>query len=389
MAQWRDRVNQAQAKLNTLTYKPDVILNQRFLGELPLPQPGTISVVSSACKTGKSESLCGFVDPTETVQAGLFSGAETVVKTRTKLFRGLIEKHREAFPNAKLIKVTSRRGLSRQDAERLGITYIEDLRGKNGIISKSAVAKTREITLVIDSLDYIDIHSITPNSLLVLDEGEATLGHAIEGGTLKGKQAQKISHLDSVINRVLETGGSVELMEDQITNSAIDALKELTGNRYPVHITVNQFQPSHWDIKIGDGSKTGATKRILDCLRSGERLMVVTTSQRYAEELEWIALREPGTAKKIVRLDRLTAGERQDLIKNPNDWLKNERVDLLIATPIVEMGWNVSVDVFDRVMGIFPAGTTRQQIQMLERYRLDVPREIYCAEFGCVARMVR
>lgn len=171
-------------------------------------------------------------------------------------------------------------------------------------------------------------------------------------------------------------------MEDNLTDLPIDTLKDLTGNQYPVDLTVNRFQASKWDVSIGDGSKAGVTKRIVDCLSAGERLIVPTSSQRYGEELDLIVQREFEGTKKIVRLDSKTVETLHSLVEDPNEWLKDAGVDLLIFTSTAESGFNIPIDVFDRMIAYFVSAETRKQIQFLERYRLDVPREIFCPKFS-------
>jgi len=354
-------VEQVQKKLNTLTYQPTTELNQRFLGELALPAPGTITVVSSACKTGKTEGMGGFVD-----------------ESGVKQFDGIIDKHRAAYPDAHVLMIGYRTVLLKQSAKRLGITHIQDLRGKG----YRAIQNTREIALCLDSLDKIDIDSIPPNSLVALDEGDAILGHGVKGGTLKARQEEILGLFQKTINKVLSDGGSVLLAEDNLTDLPIDTLKDLTGNRYPVDLTVNRFQASHWDVSIGDGSKSGVTKRVVDCLSAGERLIVPTSAQIYGEELDLIIQREFEGAKRIVRLDSKTVETLHDLVGDPNIWLKDAGIDLLIFTSTAESGFNISIDVFDRMIAYFASAGTREHIQFLERYRLDVNREIFCRKFS-------
>ena len=342
-------VERVQKKLNSLTYTPNTELNQRFLGELPLPAPGTIFVISSACKTGKTHSL-----------------------------KELIAKHRAAYPNAKVILITYRRTLAKQTAKRLGIINLQDLRGKG----YRAIQNAREIIFVLDSNDKIDIDAIPPNSLIILDEGDALLKHGLEGGTLKGRQAEILSLFQKTLNKVLGDGGSVLLGEDDLTDLSIDTLKAITGNQYPVDLTVNRFQPSHWDVSIGDGSKAGVTKRMIDYLREGERVMLVTSAQKYGEEVALIVNQEFDGSKKVVRLDAKTVETLHSLVEDPNVWLKDAGIDLLICSPTAESGFNITIDVFDRVIGYFVSGETRTHIQLLERYRPDVPREIFCLKFS-------
>ena len=107
-----------------------------------------------------------------------------------------------------------------------------------------------------------------------------------------------------------------------------------------------------------------------------------TSSQKYGEELDLIIQQEFDGAKKIVRLDSKTVETLHDLVGAPNIWLKDAGIDLLIFTSTAECGFNIPIDVFDRMIAYFVSSETRKQIQFLERYRLDVPREIFCCRFS-------
>jgi hypothetical protein len=89
---------------------------------------------------------------------------------------------------------------------------------------------------------------------------------------------------------------------------------------------------------------------------------------------------DAGMAIKTLRIDSSTMEEPhvKEFVNNPDLYLENNAVDLVLYSPSVESGLSIWYDGFDRVFGYFSSSEPRQIVQMLERYRQDVPRVIFC-----------
>ena len=338
-------------ELSKLSYTPKTHLNQPELDKLPLPKPSTITAVSSACKTGKTTAI-----------------------------EYWCEQHRTYYPNGKILLTGYRNALLKQTSRRTGIPHVQDLAiGKFGLDALH-LNHSREVGLCLDSLLKIELDKIPAHSLLILDEGEAVLKHGLEGGTLGSDQAKILDRFQAILNRVLELGGAIAILEDNLTDLSLNLLRDATGNKYPIELTQNTYRASHWDVRIGGGSPSGFVSTILAALREGLHIFVPTTSQIFGEILEWV-VQSVLPEKKVIRLDAETVENLGDLMENPDEVLGKEKPDLFIGSPTIESGLSFWIDCFDAVYNYAVNLDTRAQIQHLERCRLNIPRFIYATDF--------
>ena len=338
-------------KLSELSYAPKTRLNQPELGKLPLPKPSTITAVSSACKTGKTAAI-----------------------------EHWCEQHRIYYPSGKIFLVGYRNALLKQTSKRTGIPHAQDLAiGKFGLDALH-LNHSREVGLCLDSLLKIELDKIPVHSLVILDEGEAVLKHGLEGGTLGSDQAKILDRFQAILNRVLELGGAIAILEDNLTDLSLNLLRDATGGKYPIELTLNTYQASHWDVRIGGGSPSGFVSAILAALEEGLHIFVPTTSQIFGEILEWV-VQSVLPEKKVIRLDAETVENLGDLMENPDEVLGEEKPDLFVGSPTIESGLSFWIEHFDAVFNYAVNLDTRAQIQHLERCRLNIPRFIYATDF--------
>jgi hypothetical protein len=336
--------------LTRLTYKNVTVRNERFLSALPLPQPGSILVVGSPCATGKTEQL----------------------KPEVKGWR-------ELYPNGSVIDLTHLNSIKSGHQERLDIPEYRVGFGQND----AAINSMSAISICIDSVDRLEIDSIKPNTLLIMDEVEAILESLAKGGTLGDKAANTQAHVTKVIRRVLETGGAIIALEDSITDLSVQGLLDLSDHRYKLDLIVNKYQPFHWDVTIGGGNNGAYLAYMMGKLQAGESIFAPCTSQNYCEALQRLVEEYlPDLADKTERLDAKTAPDLQDLLRNPNQYLQGRDIRLLAASPTITTGFDMSTGQFDRVTARFTNLNTRNQIQMLHRDRTDAARDIFISKKG-------
>lgn len=355
---WAEESRRILDKLSNLSIEPDQQLNQRYLSGIELPEPGTILFISSPCDTGK-----------------------------TTLQKSFINTHRKQYPDGHRILEGYRNGLLRQTGRKTGIPHIQDIdaagRKSSWRGTGNNVATAPEIALCTDSLLRRPLDSIAPHTLYVNDECDAINKHSLEGGTLRERQQEILTHKKAFINRVLETGGIVVCMEDGLGDLPIQFMRELTGDRFPIKVIVNDHQAASWQVRIGSGRQSGFISEILENLRNGKRVIVPSTSQEFGERLEDVVMQSQPD-KKIIRLDGHTSEEAwaKQLMDDPDTYLAREKPDLFIHTPTAESGVDITIPGFDLVMGYLVTMETRAQYQMLSRYRVPVPRVIFTKEFS-------
>jgi hypothetical protein len=337
-------------ELSKLTIEPTTGINQRFLPAITL-KPSTIIFVDSPCATGKTEQLKPAIDAWLSI-----------------------------YPKAKVIDIVHLNAIKDGHQQRLDISDYRVGYGQND----AAINALSKISICLDSLLRLQLENIRPNSLLILDEMEAIVRHAAQGNTLGGNAPALQAHLTAIIDRVLVTGGAVIGLEDSLTNLSVKGLLDLTDNRYKYELIKNEYQPYKWEVAIGSGDNTNFLTTLLERLKAGENIFLPTSSQNYGEAVHQLVLKHlPKLADKIHRIDAKTAPDLLDLLANPNAWLAERDVRLLIGSPTIQSSFNSSNDgQFDWVMARFANLDTRTHIQMLHRDRSNVPRDIQILKKG-------
>jgi hypothetical protein len=327
------------------TQKPDQQRHEANLQALPVPRPGTLQFVSSAVATGKTKQLATTIDNWLRIK-----------------------------PDGRILMLGYRNGLLDNAGARLGFPSYRVGHG----CDDSAIATFPKLRICLDSLLRLKLEDIPAGSLIILDEVEAILEHGAGGGTLGSNTAAIQAQLVAIIHRVLGSGGALIGLEDSLTDISIDGLQALTGRQYPVELISNSFEKFNWQVSIGQANQGIKVAYIIDQLMAGENIAVPTTSQRFAEALERMVLaRIPELIGKVARLDAKTSPEMGELKENPDKYLADHQIRLLIYTSVVESGFSINEYEFGRVVANVCNLTTRTQGQMLSRVRSNCPRDIF------------
>jgi len=350
-AAYKAETDRIQKALNSLTHPIAQELNQRYLSGIEAPKTGETLAISSPCNTGKTTQLKGFVTD-----------------------------WRSQHPDGLILMIGGRNALLMQTGLKTGIPHIQELDRWYHNNLRVALQQEKAVALCIDSLHRINLDWLPENTLIILDEGEATLQQALEGGTLGSRQNEALEHFRAVLNTVMERNGSILLMEDALTDLSLNFLNEATYDRYALRLVVNRHQSEPWDVTIGGGSPSGFVARMRETLEAGQKVICTADSQIQAEALDLIF----SSDYKTDRVDALTvedpaiAAFRLD----PDAYIAAHQPDLLILTPTVQSGVDITHEHFDINLHYASHLEARLQNQLPNRYRLPVPREIYCAPFA-------
>ncbi|MFB8790998.1 MAG: plasmid replication protein, CyRepA1 family [Potamolinea sp.] len=343
----------AQKALNTLTYPPTQVLSQPYLTDIHLPKPGSFLFVSSPMNTGK-----------------------------TTLMGKLIEEFEARHPDGKVREIGYRNGLLRQTGEKLKISLAADLELDTRRNTLTYINYVTKVSLCIDSLLKLDLAKYD-GALILLDEVDAVLRHLFLSETCDKHRAQIMTHFRALLRHVITTNGYIVCMEANLTDLALDTLRNITGADTPMELVVNDWKSQPWEVTLGSGSDSGFIHYLVSRCLEGEKLIVATDSQRFAERLERIfAKRVP--AAKVFRADGKTAEtpEVREFLTKPNQVIEREQPDLLIYSPTMESGGDITSEWFDR-MGFYLVNLeTRAQVQMLGRVRPPIPRVGYVLEYA-------
>jgi Domain of unknown function (DUF3854) len=345
------RLYQITNRVNSLTYEPNLILNQRYLGELSLPSSG-LAFVKSPKGTGKTESL-------------------------DKIVAGSIRVGRP------IISLTHRIQLGRHLCDRLGLTWISD---------KDPVLGRRFVGLCIDSLWKLNPENYR-NAILILDEIEQVIWHILNSTTCRQRRTEILKKLKQFINTVLSTGGLIIGLDADLSDRSIDYLLELIeGEIKPKPwICENQYKPKENKTKVLFYDFTNPSRivrQIEESLADGEKLYICADSRDGTFSTTGLTqkLQKQFPTLRILCVDANTTSTLGHPAVGFVDSI-NEQItswDVVICSPSVGSG--VSIDIrghFDKVFGIFigviPDWEARQA---LARLREPVERHVWCAKLG-------
>ncbi len=238
-----------------------------------------------------------------------------------------------------------------------------------------------------DSIGILDKIIPADRPLLVIaDEADAIACHITNGQTIKGKY----SGVNKAFSQLLKKADAVIIAEDKLPESTLRFYEEISGK--PTRTFIHNRTGGKYLATCFKGQVSAAIADILGRLELGEKLVIPMDSQRCGEVLEKI-IKEKLPHLKGMRVDQKTS--HMDTIKEltyfPNQVLAREQLDYLIYSPSCKAGWDLTgfcIDDqgerqeyhFDAVWAVFQVLPTADQIQLLARLRLPVPRYIFVGE---------
>jgi hypothetical protein len=238
-----------------------------------------------------------------------------------------------------------------------------------------------------DSIGILDKIIPADRPLLVIcDEADAIACHITDGQTIKGSY----SNVNKAFSKLLSRADAVIIAEDKLPESTLRFYEEISGK--PTRTFIHNRTGGKYLAACFKGQVSAALADILSRLGNGEKLVIPVDSQRFGEALERI-IQETMPHLRGMRVDKKTS--HMDIIKEltyyPNRVLAREQLDYLIYSPSCKAGWDLTgfhVDEqgerqeyhFDAVWAVFQVLPTADQIQLLARLRLAVPRYIFVGE---------
>ncbi len=351
---YHQEVAKAQKKLNTLTYKPDILLHEEYLPAnlwSKLPDSGILNL--KARKGG---------------------GKSTVLRESIKKYK---------VQGRKVLSITPRIALGREQAFKWDITWIDEC-GVEGNYSLSSGMLGREEAL---GLCWDSLWKVTgknwEGAVLVIDESELGFKHLATSSTCAERRAFIMVGFAQLLGKVLGTGGLVILSDADLTDVSVDYVRAFAPKDTPVFTVVNTHTGTPWDVDLFLGKRGTAEESILDNVAAGLKTAVPTDSQYEAEALERKII-EHYPAAKIIRIDRKTCQEDlgREFVKDPNGSIESLQPDVLIYTPSMGTGVSIDGEYFDAVVGLFFAVIEpTEACQMMARVRdTTIPRSAWCKD---------
>ena len=372
--QWKKKIEEKQHKLNTLSYKADILINQpkfQTLTELqqikPLLTEGILTILGA---TG--------------------SGKSTLIKALKQLW---LDQGKD------IISIVPRIALGREQAHQWDIIWIGDM-GVEKVSIDLMAENTKAMGLCFNSLKRLKNKDFS-NAVILFDESELTCSDLVTARTIKDERSLILSILETKLKEALNGNGLIVLSDAHLTDVSVDYFKTLCPDA-PIFTIINEAKPERWEIDFYTGKTPDAVlQEMYEDINNNLRVILAVDNQEKAEAYHRdLAKKYPD--KIIDRVDRTFTEiqEGKDYVENLNLSILNRQTDILIHTGSMGTGCSIDgkhydkelkktlyfpevYDHFDKVYGLFFGVVPSNQIrQYLARYRKPVPRVIWCKEFG-------
>ena len=344
-------------------HKPDLVLNTPDLC-------WELTKIQAAIPT---EGVLAFVSATGT-------GKTNLIAELTRHLEGLISPiHRQS--------------LGRGMASRLRLDYITDTDSALGRLVGADGRLTRRLSLCWDSLLKINEKDFRPGTYtIILDEADQGFRHLILGGTCK--KGGKRPGLLAKAQRLIKHAKQVILASAGISQAEIDLVLQLRGET-KAFVVKNEYQGSGYPCTMYTESPGGGDRKLArakvhnlleDAIAKGDRIIVHMDTKSGCYTVEAMGLSLGLTDDQILRFDGDTSADprQREFADNPNKFLRENNIKLLVASPSLTSGVSITVDAFDQVFAFFEGNSIAplDAMQMPHRFRLPVPRTIFVAAKG-------
>ena len=343
-----------------LTYPTNFQVNSRYLPELDIPPQTKLIGIKSPKGTGKTKGLSKIV-------------AQAIARQQ------------------KVLVIGHRVQLVKELCQRFGLNYVTDLKESSSNLNLG-------YGLCIDSLHGSSQAKFDPqdwfNSLVIIDEVEQVLWHALNSSTCKERRVEILRCFKILIQNVLAHQGQVYVADADLSDIALDYLISLAGIEIQPWIVQNIWQGDR-DLAWQVYSYTGQTPKKLVAnleshIRQGGKPFICLSAQKLTSK--WSTqnleayLQQKFPTKKILRIDSQS-------LADPNHSAygciaKLEQIlgqyDLVVASPSIETGISIELkDHFTSVWAIAQGIQAENAVrQTLSRLRQNVPRHLWCAKYS-------
>ena len=389
-----EKIRTVQRQLRSLSYKTDILLNQRYLpNDLPynLPKSGLIGLVAPK-GSGKSVLLKRIIQLAKEQGITILSitprialGREQAVKWEITWIDDYGAMQNKAEDTASQIsKLAEKRQQAKDRLKELDkpqqLTFLDE-----SLLDKIEQEKTTlraEIEAYGQQIENVNRASLntlglcwdsiwrTENrdmekALIIIDEAELGIKHFVTGSTCRRNRPYLLKVFADKIKDCLMSGGRVILSDADLTDLSIDYIRQLLPVPLNPFIVKNEYigDETRWIVDFRTGSRGNTLDEILENIEMGSHLVITTDSQAEAVALEEKILskfpnfcafigsnkevtQEALARKKplVVRLDSKTAEAEagKKFIQKPNESIPDWKPRVVIYTPTLGVG--VSID---------------------------------------------
>jgi hypothetical protein len=276
---------------------------------------------------------------------------------------------RRLAAESSVLVVGHRRNLLRNMAERLGLTYYEDV--VNGTDEDQAdLTDCTRLAICLDSIEKLSTRQ--QFDYVILDESEQILQHAT-GSTVKPKRSGVLEYL----RHFQTTAGQVIYLDADAGRITHGYASRVLGADQ-LHTIVNTARPADKTFVAYD-LEAELKAALFEAIRSGQKVAVAANSIKMVKNLiQSIGLEYPEVRAFGIHGENSAEAEVQEFIQYINERVRD--VDVLVYSP--SLGTGVSIDTvhFDAVF-VFGHGqptTHRDMLQQAGRVRHPKTKTVHC-----------
>lgn len=345
-------------QLKSLTYKPNLSLNQKYLGQINLPQESQLIAIKAPKGSGKTQFFQRLTDP--------------LIRSGEK----------------RVLAITHRIQLGSQLGDRLGLPMVSELK-------ESGQGSHFGMVLCVDSLHKNSQAKFNPEhwwgSWIILDEIQQLIWHLLNSSTCRNERVTIIKNLKKLLSNVVNGGGKIFVADADLNDVAIDFIRGLLGVNVNTFLIENTYEfEQKWNIhNFNDKNPSRLVKHLENRLALGEKHFVCLSGQK--AKSKWGSrnleayFRERFPDMKILRIDSESVADPNHPAFGCTSDLNSKLIEyqLVLTTPTIETGVSIEIEHFDAVWGIFQGVQTTDSVrQHLSRYRLPVPRYLWIRQVG-------
>ena len=268
---------------------------------------------------------------------------------------------------------------------------------------------TDNLALCPESTPKVENHA--ENRVIVFDEILSSASQIVGGGTASGSRQ---AHCLETLGKIIDKSKANVLLDANLTDYAVDLFQKFSPDKKVIKldysfvpkrskitfIDVLDIDKKSGELKIKARDKSALVEKLLN---PNCRPIIATDSKNFSEDLDTLLsdnnkwgfvlnretseetwnemfIRNPAVKTGLaVMPSDLTAKWADELLENPGDFLEKYQPKYFIFSPTAECGLSIEKGDFTDRFGFFNGVIGINSIvQMLGRYRLDVPTWVYC-----------
>lgn len=316
----------------------------------------------------------------------------------------LMSELRRAYPSMRFLNLGHRVNLLKNLSKRLDTQMYS-------VLSQAELSTSHALSMTADSLYKLQHNLKQPYDCVFIDEACQYLVHMLRSKTCKDHRAEILEVLEYIIH----SAKLVVIADAHMDDVTLDFFLSMRPEGEKPFIIKNSYQQSGRKVYFYEGKDNSALVANINASLMAERkIMVVSDSKRFIKKLEaslTIKVREKvnGQREKEDREDLSPLPLNPDSSPNQDLTTKDELkiwsihaensgseenvafitdisesvkdIDVLLASPSLGTGVDITGDCFDEVFGVFHAvsQTATDCAQQLHRVREQVPLHVWVA----------